>query len=251
MPARLAVRVLPKGVYLKGAIVAAAPANSEFGAKVTLPGWGTLTITDINYKEAAQHAEGVFKAPLIVAELSDPPAGDYRLKFYSRKPGTYSGIDRIDVETLITDWAGTYVSHGAGEVLFDINMVTSAASAGAWRQNWDAGIVFASQGIDGSGVLTMTADYSSTAVDSNQIAHEATTNGFDVIDNAAGVLTFIVEPADLRDAMRRQAMELVDTSQLGPRYYLNDAYVDQLVAGGGNATITKAQLLAALNDRNG
>ena len=251
MPARLSILTSAHNGYVKGSIVSAGPANYDFGSAVTLPDWIVVTVNGVTYNELAAYRTPVDVRAAFTVDSSDLVNDVHTITLGVTTPGALAGITRANVEAFLESWGVTILSHTAGTVTFTMGVNDAVESNGFWGSDV-SGVVFLETSYDqGTGKHVITANYAATAWNSNVVAHRAIVRGCDVLDNAAGILTFEVDRIDIRNEFLRVIGERVNDRVAKSRYAITEASVDQIVALGGTATVSRAQFLAALVDRNG
>ena len=258
MPARLAIRAAqntqnPSDLMAaqKGNIVSVAAANWDFGAKVILPNWIVVTISDVTYKQALQYKGQWLRTPQLTVVSQDLVLDEWRLRLSGKTPAATGrgGVTLAEAQQFIDDWAATLVSSDANSVTFDLTVKDAGFSKGFWGRNLPS-VVFAESSYDqGTGKHTVTADYSATSFSPNAVAHAAVNRGADVLDNVAGVLTYEIDRLDIRAELLRDIHEKLGQMVGKTRFAVTETAVDTVITAGGTGTFTKAQLLSVLIDR--
>lgn len=235
----------------KGNIVSPGSANWDFGAKVVLPNWIVVTISDLNYKQVLQYHGQWLRTPQLTVVQSNPVLDQFRLRLQGKTPAASGrgGITLAEAQKFIDDWGVTLVSSDSNSVTFDLTIKDAGFSKGFWGRDLSS-VVFAEISYDqGTGKHLVTADYSVTSFTPNAVAHAAIGRGADILDNVAGVLTYEIDRLDVRAELLRDIHEELGHIVGKTRYAITEAAVDTVIGMGGTGTFTKAQLLAVLIDR--
>ena len=258
MPCRLAIRAIenaqdPGNVMAaqKGNIVSVGPANWDFGAKVVLPNWIVVTISNLRYRAALQWHGQWLRTPQLEIVAHNVALDEYRLRLSGKTPSTAGrgGVTLAEAQQFIDDWDAALFSSDANSVTFDLTVKAAGFSKGFWGRDLPD-VVFAETSYDqGTGKHLVTADYSATSFTSNAVAHAARNRGADILDNVAGVLTYEIDRLDVRAELLRDLHEELGHVVGKTRYTITEAAVDTVIAAGGTGTFTKAQLLSVLIDR--
>ena len=257
MPCRLAIRAAVSsdpGNLLesqKGDVVSIGPANWDFGAKVILPNWIVVTISNLRYRAALQWHGQWLRTPQLEVVAHNAALDGYRLRLSGKTPSLSGrgGITLAEAQKFIDDWDCVLFSSDANSVTFDFRVRDAGFSKGFWGRDLP-NVVFAETSYDqATGKNIVSADYSATAFDSNAVAHEAVNRGADILDNDAGVLTFELDRADIRAELLRDIREELGRMVGKTRYAVTESAVDAVIANGGTGTFTLAQLQANLIDR--
>lgn len=251
MPAELLIRTADTNGLVKGSIVSVRPANWAWGSAEALPNFIRVTVTDATFKQVEQYARRLQRNPVLNVDSSDLVTDIHRCTITTDTPGPANGITQSDVQQFLTEWDLDYVSHTTQAVTFDIDIERAAKSLGFWRRDL-TGIVFNQTNYDqGTGEHTLTADYSATAFNPNNVAQAVMARNADVVTNTGGVITFVVERVDVRQRFLRDMQDVFGDVSLKRQWRITPAAVDTVIGNGGTGTYTAAQLQSVLVDLNG
>lgn len=214
-----------------------------------LPEWFVLKIPDVPMKEFRQYLRR-FDRSIDYSVVSHDTALDlYRMKVFNSAVSASGngGVAREDVEEFLARWGATVVSEAANEIIFDLDVYAAITSEGFWEPPI-AGFTFTKIGFDSNtGLHTVKADYTkgSPTYIETWIEHA----GGDVTVHAAGSVEFTIDRSIVLNLFKRFVKDRAETTVNKTQFYVSEAVTDAIISNGGVMTVTKAELLNYVKNR--
>lgn len=238
----------------RGDLVDVLPAGADPGAKVRLPRWGRLEVTDATVAQVRQYTER-WIVDVEFSVQSHDPATDVRVVRVEATNAAPNGTGRLDVGAKIRahfqSWGFTLAATGPGYLDLTAIPFALASSAGMWGRDVDAaGVVFSNLGYQAARDRhRMDMDVSATGWPLAKVEREAVRRGFTVLQSNAQGFRLGYSWATVRRLARFQTRSLFDATVRQRRYRFPEAVCAALEAApNGFLTTTRAQAAAAIRD---
>lgn len=214
-----------------------------------LPEWFVLKIPDVPMKDFRAYFKR-FERSIDYSVVSHDTVLDvYRLKVFNADVSASGngGITRADVEAFLNRWRATVVSIAANEVVFDFDVYEAIVSQGFWEPPVES-FTFTKVGYDpGTGLYTVSAVY--TEGSPTYIENWIERAGGDVTAHTAGTVEFTMDRAIVLGLFKQFVKDMAETVVHKTQFYIQDGVTDAIIAAGGRMTVTKAQLLTYVKNR--
>lgn len=237
--------------YRKGALIVVRPSAWDWGAKEWLPDFVRVTVTGVTYKQAAAHLQGWNRQTEWVVVSQDAVTDTFSLKLSNSAIAAdgRGGFVAGEVDALLLPWGAEDLSVVSGEALFTLNIFKALTSNGFWDQDVSA-VTFAEDAYDvitGQHIITATIPAS---VPLNSAINAILNRGGDVIasDLTARTIKYQMDRTDLSAVLKQFIQRKTLKAVARTRFFISEANVDTIIAGGGETTVTRTQFLNALQD---
>jgi len=252
--------------YKAGDLVLVKPDGASWGDKELLPDFVRLTVTATTPEEVLSYCSP-WKRSFDTSILQSTLATDtFRIAITAVGFNPTSGVGKLtrnQIETYLNKWSASVVSVADNSVTFDVAILGALGSEGFWTNFIAQKIVVTQQSytqatgnhrisIEYSALLTGLQALGFSLAETRTLAqNEIERRGGSIVSNDAPNAMAVV---DFTRANVKAKFDADILSRIGPTlarriFRLSPASLATIIANGGLATMTKAQALAALEDR--
>jgi hypothetical protein len=237
----------------KGYVIYEKDSPAVWGKMETLPDFIIITVTGaVTVEEARAYREQWRCHYDWTVDNHDVPNDEYRITIFGDKVNVSGegALTKTKADNHLLPMGMVYVSEAPNALTYDFTVYGVLTSTWFWDFRSLLGVSFNEFAYDsGTGVHTVDADYSAPAWPEEKVAKTVERKGGVVVSNAGGVIRFQINRSAVNTALKDYFAQFVDDKVEERQFYVQSAYVDTVVSGGGLDIKTKAEFLALINNR--
>ena len=248
-----------RGSYKKGYPVLVMPLDTKWGSKERPPKFIVVRCEATSITpEQIQAWLSPWKDDLdyeVVAER--PVQGEYDIRIFEKNAGAINqnaivGVKATRVRNYLLAWGCSNFALSETDGSFTFSLWDAVRSANFWDVPLLAlnGIVFSLNSYNSqTGVAEIDINYEQTQIKPAMVASKIEEQGGTVLSAGALNCVFTINRSDILSRFRADVKRRLEQVYMRRQYYFLPSQVDAVIAAGGRITVTKAQLVSALQNK--
>lgn len=245
------------GCRKRGMIDAVMPDGHPWGTQERLPKFVVIRC-DLTQAEidSYQGLRKVWRDELDYEVVATRPAqGDIDLRIFERNPGAINqnaivGIKATRIRNYLSAWGCSNFSLSETDAAFTFNLWAAARSANFWNVPVDvmAQLSFALVSYASATGIAKIKIKIPESMKLEVVESKVSEYGGTITAVALPDITFALNRDTIIQKFREDVKQRTEKTYMYQRHRIRSSVMDQIVVAGGTATLTKAQLVAAIRD---
>ena len=240
------------GESKKGNIIYEKNSPAIWGKKEKLPNYIIVTVTGaVTVLQARQYRNPWACLYDWTVDNYNSALDGYRVTIFADKV-SQSGkgaITRAKLDTHLNLMGFSHHATAPNQITYDFSIYNVVTSRWFWGRDVSSVVFQENSYVPATGIHTIQADYGIASWPMDKVSEKVQNCGGVVLNNIASVITFTIEKSviisALKDYFRAHIDEVIEERQ----FYVDNTYVDTVVASGGLDTKTVSEFLALIQNR--